>query len=224
MERAGVAITIVRSNRSFSKRATASRCGEETSGHLEHAFAIGSTTKAFTTFLIGTLVDEGKLGWDKPVREFLPEFRLSDPRTTELITPRDLLTHRSGLPRHDLVWYNNTTSTRKDIVQRLAHLEATETLRAKFQYNNLMYIAAGYLVEHVTGKSWEENVRERILRPLDMTTATSRCVTPRRQPTLPCLTKRKRSTRGKSPSGTSNWPVRQDRSIRASQKCRAGSW
>jgi len=81
-------------------------------------FAIGSTTKAFTTFLIGTLVDEGKLGWDKPVREFLPEFRLSDPRTTELITPRDLLTHRSGLPRHDLVWYNNTTSTRKDIVQR----------------------------------------------------------------------------------------------------------
>ena len=70
-------------------------------------FAIGSTKKAFTTTLLGTMVDEGLVEWDAPLRNYLPEFRLSDPMATQLITPRDLVTHRSGLPRHDLLWYNN---------------------------------------------------------------------------------------------------------------------
>ena len=73
-------------------------------------FAIGSCTKAFTTFVMGTLVDEGKLDWDAPVRNYIPEFRMHDRVATELMTPRDLVTHRSGLPRHDLVWYNATIS------------------------------------------------------------------------------------------------------------------
>ena len=132
-------------------------------------FAIGSTTKAFTTTVLGMLVDEGLAEWDKPVREYIPEFRLYDPVTTELITPRDLVTHRSGLPRHDLVWYNNTQSTRQEIVGRLAYLEPSQPLRAKFQYNNLMYLTAGYLVERLTGGTWEEAVRTRLLEPLGMT-------------------------------------------------------
>lgn len=132
-------------------------------------FAIGSSTKAFTTFTLGTLVDEGKLDWDKPVRTFIPGFQMYDPQTTAMITPRDLVTHRSGLPRHDLVWYNNTASSRKDLVDRLRYLEPNEQLRAKWQYNNLMFLTAGYLVEAVTGKSWEDNVRERIFQPLGMT-------------------------------------------------------
>src|ERR1051325_4613052 len=131
-------------------------------------FAIGSTTKAMTTFLIGILVDEGKVDWDKPVRRYLPEFRLYDPQASEAITPRDLVTHRSGLPRHDMVWYNNTNLTRRELVQRLAYLEPSEGFRAKFQYNNLMYATAGYLVEQITGKSWEQNVRQRIFEPLGM--------------------------------------------------------
>jgi CubicO group peptidase (beta-lactamase class C family) len=131
-------------------------------------FAIGSSTKAFTTFTMATLVDEGKLDWDKPVRTFLPGFRMYDADTTELITPRDLVTHRSGLPRHDLVWYNNFTNSRKEIVERLRYLEPNEQLRAKWQYNNLMFLTAGYLVESITGKSWEDNVRERIFEPLGM--------------------------------------------------------
>jgi CubicO group peptidase (beta-lactamase class C family) len=132
-------------------------------------FAIGSATKAFTTFTLGTLVDEGKLDWDKPVRTFLPGFQMYDPNSTASITPRDLVTHRSGLPRHDLLWYNNHTLSRKDIVERLRYLEPNEQLRAKWQYNNLMFITSGYLVEALTGKSWEDNVRERILTPLGMT-------------------------------------------------------
>jgi len=131
-------------------------------------FAIGSTTKAFTAFTMATLVDEGKLDWNQPVRTFIPGFQMYDPGTTEMITPRDLVTHRSGLPRHDLIWYNNNSSSRKEIVERLRYLEPNEQLRAKWQYNNLMFLTAGYLIETITGKSWEDSVRERILEPLGM--------------------------------------------------------
>jgi len=132
-------------------------------------FAIGSTTKAFTTTLLGMLVDEGVLDWDQPVRTYLPSFALSDPVTTERLTPRDMVTHRSGLPRHDLVWYNNNAVTRAEMVSRLAHLELSADLRAKYHYNNLMFMAAGYLAEQLTGISWEEAVRTRIFAPLGMT-------------------------------------------------------
>lgn len=131
-------------------------------------FAIGSCTKAFTTFALGTLVDEGKLDWDKPVRTYLPGFRMHDPVATELITPRDLVTHRSGLPRHDMVWYNANLS-RKEIVARLPYFESSEPFRAKFQYNNIMFMTAGYLLEQLTGQSWEDAVRRRVFEPLGMT-------------------------------------------------------
>ena len=131
-------------------------------------FAIGSCTKAFTTFVMGTLVDEGKLDWDTPVRTYIPEIRFYDRVATELITPRDLVTHRSGLPRHDLVWYNATLS-RKEIVERLPYLEPSESFRSKFQYNNIMFMTAGYLVDRLTGQPWEEAVRQRIFEPLGMT-------------------------------------------------------
>jgi CubicO group peptidase (beta-lactamase class C family) len=131
-------------------------------------FAIGSCTKAFTTFVMGTLVDEGKLDWDKPVRTYIPELRLYDRVASELITPRDLVTHRSGLPRHDLIWYNASLS-RKEIVDRLPFLEPSEPFRNKYQYNNIMFMTAGYLVERLTGERWEEVVRARIFTPLGMT-------------------------------------------------------
>jgi CubicO group peptidase (beta-lactamase class C family) len=133
-------------------------------------FAIGSCTKAFTTFVIGTLVDEGKLDWDKPVTNYIPGFRMYDRVASELITPRDLVTHRSGLPRHDVVWYNASLK-RSEIVERLPYLEPSETFRSKFQYNNIMFMTAGYLVDRVAGESWEEAVRTRIFAPLGMTSS-----------------------------------------------------
>ncbi len=130
--------------------------------------AIGSSSKAFTVFALGTLVDEGRMDWDKPVRTYIPWFKLYDPSATERITPRDLVTHRSGLPRHDLVWYNNFTSTREDLVRRLAFLQPTADLREKFQYNNLMFLTAGFLLEQLTGQKWEDAVRARVFAPLGM--------------------------------------------------------
>jgi len=130
--------------------------------------AIGSSTKAFTAFTLGTLVDQGRVEWDKPVRNYIPWFRLYDAQAGERLTPRDLVTHRSGLPRHDLVWYNNRTATREDLVRRLAYLPPTADLREKWQYNNMMFLTAGYLVETLTGKSWEDSVRTLVFDPLGM--------------------------------------------------------
>jgi CubicO group peptidase (beta-lactamase class C family) len=130
--------------------------------------AIGSASKAFTVFALGTLVDEGKLDWDKPMRDYIPWFKLYDVFASERLTPRDAVTHRSGLPRHDLSWYNNTTISREALVRRLAYLKPTADLRAVWQYNNLMYLTAGYLVEVLTGKTWEDGVRAQVLDPLGM--------------------------------------------------------
>jgi CubicO group peptidase (beta-lactamase class C family) len=134
-------------------------------------FAIGSATKAFTTTLLGILVDEGKLDWKEPVRTYIPSFGLKDEEVSRRMTPRDLVTHRSGLPRHDLLWYSGQF-TRKELFERLKYLEANEDFRTTFQYQNLMFMAAGYLAEQVTGSTWEELVRKKIFEPLGMRSTT----------------------------------------------------
>ena len=133
----------------------------------ETLFAIGSCTKAFTAVSMGILVDEGKVEWDKPVREYLPDFKMYDPYVTENMTPRDLLTHQAGLPRHDLLW-SGSSLTRKELFGRLRYLEPNKGFRSFYQYQNLMYMTAGYLVGQVAGSTWEEFVQKRILNPLDM--------------------------------------------------------
>jgi CubicO group peptidase (beta-lactamase class C family) len=130
-------------------------------------FAIGSITKSFTVTLLGLEAAEGKVDWDKPVRDFLPGFKLYDPVLTEQITMRDLVTHRSGLPRHDLVWYSSDFP-REDLVRRLQYLEPSKPLRTTFQYNNLMFMTAGYIAGRLNGTTWEDAVSQRILRPLGM--------------------------------------------------------
>jgi CubicO group peptidase (beta-lactamase class C family) len=130
-------------------------------------FAIGSCTKAFTATTMGILVDEGKLDWDKPVRTYLPSFKLLDPVASEQMTPRDLVCHRSGLPRHDRVWYLSPLS-REQLFERLQYLEPSRGFRAAYQYQNLMFMTAGYLVEKTVGMPWEEFARKRILEPLEM--------------------------------------------------------
>jgi CubicO group peptidase (beta-lactamase class C family) len=132
-------------------------------------FAIGSSTKAFTAATLATLVDEGKVKWDEPVATYLPGFTLYDEHASSHLTPRDTVTHRSGLPRHDLVWYGDETTSRADLVRRLRFLPPNKDLRELWQYNNLMFLTAGYLTEVLTGESWEEAVRERLLDPLGMT-------------------------------------------------------
>jgi len=133
-------------------------------------FPIGSATKAFTTMALALLADEGKLDWDVPVKEYIPTFKLSDPFATERMTPRDLVCHRSGLPRHDLMWYGSPF-TRKELFDRLRYLEPNQDFRTTWQYQNLMYMAAGYLVEQISGQSWEDFVQQRIFERLEMSSS-----------------------------------------------------
>lgn len=133
----------------------------------ETLFAVGSCTKAFTTFLMGNLVDDGLIYWDEPVIDVLPEFRLWDQYATTNLTIRDLLTHRTGLPRHEFVWYNSKM-TQSEMLKRIRHLQPSVEIRERYQYGNLMYFTAGLAIEQVTGKTWNELIRERILNPLGM--------------------------------------------------------
>ena len=134
-------------------------------------FAIGSTTKAFTAAGLGILQDEGQIEWSTPVQDVLPRFKLHDEFATEEMTPVDLLTHRSGLPRHDLLWYA-TDYSRESLFERLRHLEPSASFRSTFQYQNLMYMTAGYLAGQVSGMTWEGFTRRRLLDPLGMTRST----------------------------------------------------
>ncbi len=133
----------------------------------ETLFAIGSCTKAFTTFVMGNLVDEGLIYWDEPVIDVLAEFRLWDQYATTNLTLRDLLTHRSGLPRHEFAWYNSKMS-KEEMLKRIRYLQPSYELRERYQYGNLMYFTAGLAMERITEKSWEELVFEKILTPLEM--------------------------------------------------------
>ena len=134
-------------------------------------FPVGSTTKSFTATVVASLVDDGVLEWDRPVKEYAPELELSDPLVSQQLTLRDMLSHRSGLPRHDLLWMMGSLGaiSRADLVKRLRYLDLNRGLRQEWQYNNLIYMAAGYVVEVVTGMTWEEAVAARILEPLGMT-------------------------------------------------------
>ncbi len=129
---------------------------------------IGSNTKSFTAVLMAMLVDERKLDWDTPVRAYLPDFQLFDEYATREMTPRDLVTHRSGLPRHDNVWYGRPL-TREELYRRLQYLEPSASFRSRYQYQNLMFMTAGYLTERITGVSWDAQIRDRIFMPLGMT-------------------------------------------------------
>jgi len=131
-------------------------------------FPIGSISKSFTSLAFAMLNDEGKVDWDKSVRTYLPEFQMNDPVASEHAVPRDLFSHRTGLPRHDIVWYSSDFS-RADMVSRLRYLKPNKDFRSAYQYNNLTIMTMGYLEGKMTGLGWEGTIHEKIFSPLGMT-------------------------------------------------------
>ena len=131
-------------------------------------FAIGSSSKAFTATLVAMLVDESKMRWNDPATNYLPSLELYDPYVSKELTVRDLLTHRSGLARGDIMWYA-TDMSRDEILRRVRFQRPTWSMRSNFGYQNVMYLAAGQAIARVTGRSWDDAVRERIFVPLGMT-------------------------------------------------------
>lgn len=167
----GVAIAIVKNDKVIlSKGYGVRKLGDPTPVTDKTFFAIGSASKAFTAAAIALLVDEGKLKWDDPATKYLPGFQLFDPYATREITVRDLLCHRSGLERGDLLWYG-TEFSRSEILQRVRYLKPSWSFRSHFGYQNIMYLAAGEVAANITRKSWDDIVRDRIFKPLGMNTS-----------------------------------------------------
>jgi CubicO group peptidase (beta-lactamase class C family) len=132
---------------------------------------IASNTKLFTAVAAGLLVNDGKLDWDTPIRTYVPSIKFSSDDLDRTITMRDMLSHRTGIARHDGIWYKSDF-TQKDLFDRLRYLDASAPPRTTFLYNNVMYSGAGYAIELLAGKPWQTFVTDRILRPLGMTGTT----------------------------------------------------
>jgi CubicO group peptidase (beta-lactamase class C family) len=132
---------------------------------------IASNSKLFTAVAVGLLVEEGKLRWDEPIKQFVPTIRFYNDDLDRSVTIRDMLSHRTGVTRHDSIWYKSTF-TRRELWNRLRYLEPTAPIRTKFLYNNLMFTAAGQVIEELSGKTWEQFVQQRIFAPLGMSRST----------------------------------------------------
>src|SRR5229473_123735 len=167
----GLAIAVVQNGQVIHSRGFGLR---DVKGNLpvtiKTIFAIGSISKSFTSLSMGILNDEGKLDWDKPVRQYLPEFQMYDPVASERMTPHDLISHRTGFASHDLVWYSSDFS-REDLVHRLRFLQSNRDFRSGYKYNNMLVMTAGYLVGKVSGQGWEDFVKQHIYRPRQMTSS-----------------------------------------------------
>lgn len=133
-------------------------------------FHIASNTKLFTAVAAGLLVEEGKLEWDKPVRSWAPQLEFYNNELNNSVTIRDMLAHRTGISRHDATWIRSDFS-RRDLFERIRYLEPSMPFRQGYIYNNLMYVAAGQIIEIISGQTWEEFVQERIFNPLGMTSS-----------------------------------------------------
>ena len=134
-------------------------------------FGIASNSKAFTTTAIALLIDQGKINWDDRVKKYIPEFKMYNDYVTENFTIRDLVVHRSGLGlgAGDLmVWPDGHDFTPDDIIQNIQHLKPVSDFRTKYDYDNLLYIIAGVVIERVSGKSWTDFIEENFIQPLNM--------------------------------------------------------
>jgi len=169
----GLAIAVVKDGQVvLAKGYGVRRLGDSARVDAHTLFQIASNTKAFTTASLAMLAEDGKLSWDDPVTRWLPWFALSDPWVTREFTIRDLLTHRSGLGlgAGDLVWWHSNYS-REDVVRHLRAAKPVTSFRSGYAYDNVLYIAAGLVIEAASGKKWEDFVRDRIFVPLGMTEA-----------------------------------------------------
>lgn len=137
-------------------------------------FFTGSTGKAFTNAALATLVDQGKIQWDDKVIDHMPDFRMWDPWVTREMTIRDLLVHRSGLGlgQGDLLFLPNSTLSRKETVHRIRYLKPASSFRSGYAYDNILYMAAGQLIEEVSSQPWERYIHDHVFGPLGMNHST----------------------------------------------------
>jgi CubicO group peptidase (beta-lactamase class C family) len=177
----GVAVAIVKGEQVYLQGYGMRSVAEHGKVTPDTLFPIASCTKSFTTTAMAFLVGEGKMKWDDPPSKYVPYFHLSDPLVDREVTLRDLVTHRTGLRGHDMLWHRSLW-TQEEIIRRVGRLPLDKPFRTTFQYQSTMFTVAGFAVASASGMSWDEFVRQRLLVPLDMkathftTTATAEVV------------------------------------------------
>ena len=167
----GIAVAVVKDGKVLVEKGYGvRRIGESAPVDERTLFGIASNTKAFTAAALAMLVDEGKVKWDDPVINYLPSFQMYDPYVTREMTVRDLLVHRSGLGlgAGDLLYFPHSTFTPAEIVARLRYIKPATSFRSHYAYDNILYLVAGQVISAVTGKSWRDVIKERILEPVGM--------------------------------------------------------
>ncbi len=170
----GLTVTVVKDGKVLFKKGygvralTGSASANAEPVDTQTLFAMASTTKAMTAACLGMLVDEGKLRWDDPVANYLPAFQLYDPAVTRELRVRDLLLHNTGVGNADVLWAAMQVSS-DEILHRMRLVKPAYSFRSSFIYQNIMYLAAGKVVEKVSGMPWETFMRKRIFEPLNMT-------------------------------------------------------
>ena len=165
----GMAITVVKDGRVlFSKGYGVREVGRSEPVDAQTLFACASTTKAMTVALLGMLVDAGKLRWDDPVYQYLPELQFYEPYVTRQVTIRDLLLHNTGVGGTDF-FTSAMTIPANEMFRRMVLVKPSYPFRAGYVYQNTLYSAAGRIIERLLGKTWAEAMRERIFQPLGMT-------------------------------------------------------
>jgi CubicO group peptidase (beta-lactamase class C family) len=170
----GVSVSIVEKNKVILAKGFGYKDYDNKKPVTENTqFAIGSCTKAFTASLVGNTIKEKGIDLDVPVSTYFPELKFFDNTLTATVTLRDMLCHRTGVPRHDYSWYSGAATTRENLVHNIRFLEASAPLRQNFQYNNYMYMAIGNLLEKQYGKSWEELIQEKLFSKLSMKNSTT---------------------------------------------------
>ena len=168
----GLALAVVKDGKVVVAKGYGVRhLGEPAKVDAQTQFGIASNTKVFTAVALGTLVEQGKLEWDKPVIDYLPWFAMYDPFVTRELTIRDLLVHRSGfgLGAGDLLWWPASTYDRKEISRRLRYIKPATSFRSAYAYDNVLYSVAGEVIETVSGRTWEDYVQQEILAKVGMT-------------------------------------------------------
>src|ERR1019366_689984 len=139
----GAAVVIVHEDKVvYLKGAGVRELGKDDAVTPDTIFQIASCTKAFLAMLIAILTGDGLMDWDDPVHKHVPYFRLSDPLADQNITMRDLLCHRTGLSRHDLLWYKSPLGP-EEVIRRIRFVSRTTSFRSSWEYANIPFMTAG---------------------------------------------------------------------------------
>jgi CubicO group peptidase (beta-lactamase class C family) len=163
----GAAIAVVQGGDILYARGFGARTFGEVARVNSHTlFQIGSTTKAFSATALAMLVEEGKVRWDIPVIDVIPEFRLSDPERTEQVTIRDLVSHRTGMADDPFPFLGIMGGD--NVIGKVQYLKPKSPFRDSFEYSNLIFGLMGPVIERVSGMTWQAFIACRILGPLKM--------------------------------------------------------